>query len=49
MLQGGARPPMRCTPCMCSEHAEGRILQVFVAEGDPEKWELDGIVWKSSG
>jgi hypothetical protein len=22
---------------------------VYVADGDPESWELDGVVWKSSG
>ncbi len=22
--------------------------QVYVAEGGPEEWQLDGIVWKSS-
>lgn len=24
-----------------------RALQVLVADGDPESWELDGIVWKT--
>jgi hypothetical protein len=24
-------------------------LKVYVADGDPESWELDGVVWKSSG
>lgn len=26
-----------------------RSLRVYVAEGDGERWELDGIVWKTSG
>lgn len=33
-------------------HAEcsadgSQLWQVFVAEGNGEEWELDGIVWKS--
>ena len=26
---------------------EGLAMQVFVAEGGPEEWTLEGIVWKS--
>ena len=25
-----------------------KFLRAYVAAGDPEAWELDGIVWKSS-
>ena len=29
----------------CTE--KGFAVQVFVAEGGPEEWTLEGIVWKS--
>ena len=31
--------------CFVSLHM---LMQVYVAEGGPEEWQLDGIVWKSS-